>query len=46
MALMADATLEAFILRIISNEKIMNLMNLPTIYSNDDEKTKTKKEKF
>ena len=45
MALMADATLEAFILRIISNEKIMNLMNLPTIYSNDDEKTKTRKRK-
>lgn len=45
MALRANDTLEAFVLRIISNEKIMNLMNLPTIYSNDDEKTKIKKRK-
>lgn len=45
MALRANATLEGFVNRIISNEKIMNIMQLPTIYSTDDEKLKTKKRK-
>lgn len=37
MSLRSDTTLEAFIERIVSNEKIMNIMKLPTIYSTDSE---------
>lgn len=45
MSLRANDTLEAFILRLIKNEQLMNLMNLPTIYSTDSEKTIKKKRK-
>ena len=38
MSLRSDATLEAFLDRIIHNKEIMDIMELPTIEENDDEK--------
>lgn len=37
MGLSSNETLEAFVKRIVSNEKIMNIMQLPTINSTDSE---------
>lgn len=46
MALRADATLEAFVSKIIVNKNIMNILNLPTINENDSEAIKNKKRKM
>lgn len=46
MALRADATLEAFVSKIIVNKGIMDILNLPTIDENDSEIIKNKKRKM
>lgn len=45
MSLRADATLEAFINRIITNKKMMDIMALPVIEADDSEALITKKRK-
>lgn len=45
MALRSNATLEAFVSKIICNEEIMNILHLPVINKNDNEITKRKKRK-
>lgn len=46
MALRADATLEAFINKIISNEKLAELLNIPQILDTDSKEIKNKKRKL
>lgn len=43
MSLRVDGTLEAFIDKMVRNEKIMNILKLPTIYETDSELIKNKK---
>ena len=45
MALRADATLEAFINRIIRNSEIMEILKLPLIEKDDDEELIDEKRK-
>lgn len=46
MSLRIDETLEAFIDRIIRNQRIMDIMRLPTILDTDTEEIKVKKRKL
>lgn len=46
MSLRIDETLEAFIDRIIKNQRIMDIMRLPTILDTDTEEIKVKKRKL
>lgn len=43
MSLRIDDTLEAFVNKIIMNEEIMNILELPTIYEKDTEAIRNKK---
>lgn len=45
MSLRSNETLEAFLNKIIKNEKIMNLLNLPTILDSDTDEIKKQKRK-
>lgn len=45
MSLRANSIIEAFISKIIKNEEIMNILNLPTIYDSDTAEIKFKKRK-
>jgi hypothetical protein len=45
MSLRSDETLEAFLNRIIRNEKMMDILNLPTILDTDTEEIKKMKRK-
>ena len=46
MSLRLDETLEAFIYKMITNEKIMNILQLPLILETDSDEINIKKRKI